>query len=566
MSSTVEQIKQRLSIEDIIGTYIKMERAGNNLKARCPFHNEKTPSFFISPERGNYYCFGCGAKGDIFTFIQEFESIDFLGALKLLADRAGVQLENKNFEKDNTEGRLYTLLDETTNFLAQNLKKEEIPLEYLKNRGLTDATIADWRIGYVRDEWRMISDHLRSRNFSDKEAERAGITKTENGSTYDRFRGRVMFPIFDAIGRPIAFSGRILHDDGKSAKYLNSPQTELFDKSKVLYGYNAAKQAIKKFDFSIIVEGQMDLLMCHQAGFNNAVASSGTALTAEHLRLVQRISNNVIMSFDSDNAGAKAAEKAWILALSIGMEVKIAALPKGFDPADVILANKDQFKQILKNGIHPIDFLINRIVSEHSEKNKIWAKIKAEVLPYIYVINSNTERGRFVSKISDIISIKEELIFEDLKKVRLSDEFKIIHEVENKTIDRKLDEKMLKTGSTERALAEIVAKFEDEKDGVLEKIKNIMHASDFSKFLEELEKERNELEFEAEEYFGKIGQEKIKNEIEILLKNLGEEKYKLELANLLSDLKKAEKNQEMEKAMAIVRRVDEITKKINQLK
>ncbi len=564
MSSTVEQIKQRLSIEDIVSSYIKLEKAGSNLKARCPFHNEKTPSFVVSPERGSYYCFGCGAKGDIFTFVQEFESVDFIGALKLLADKAGVQLENKNFEKDNSEGRLYKLLDETTKFLAENLSREEIPLEYLKNRGLTDLTINDWQIGYVRDEWRSISDHLRNKNFSDKEMERAGITKTENGSTYDRFRGRIMFPIFDAIGRPIAFSGRILHDDGKSAKYLNSPQTELFDKSKVLYGYNAAKQAIKKFDFSIIVEGQMDLLMCHQAGFNNAVASSGTALTADHLRLVQRISNNVIMSFDSDNAGAKAAEKAWILALSIGMEVKIAALPKGSDPADLILANKDQFKQILKNGIHPIDFLINRIVENTPEKNKIWIKIRAEVLPYIYVLSSDTERGRFVSKISEIIGIKEELIFDDLKKVRLSDDFHSDKTGENKSIDRKLDERKLKSGSPERALASIIAKFND--IGLEEKIKNILDETNYQKFLSELEKEKSELAFEAEEYFGKVPEEKLKIEIEKLLKNLNEEKYKTELSTLLSELKKAEKSQEMEKVMSIVKRVDEITKRINNLK
>ena len=292
MASSVEQIKERLKIEDVVGSYIKVEKAGNNLKARCPFHNEKTPSFFISPDRGSYYCFGCGAKGDIFTFVQEFEGIDFLGSLKILADRAGVTLEKFTNKTTDKKERLYQLLEVTAKFLAENLKSEEIPLSYLKKRGLNDETIKNWKVGYVRDEWRSISDYLKSKGFLDDEIERAGISKTEGKNTYDRFRGRIMFPIFDSAGRVIAFSGRILHDDGQSAKYLNSPQTELFDKSKVLYGYDRAKQSIRKFDFSILVEGQMDLLMAHQAGFTNAVASSGTALTSEHLALLKRISNN----------------------------------------------------------------------------------------------------------------------------------------------------------------------------------------------------------------------------------------------------------------------------------
>ena len=238
MSTSVEQIKEKLSIEDVIGSYIKLERAGNSLKARCPFHNEKTPSFFVSPDRGGYYCFGCGVKGDIFTFVQEFEGIDFVGALKILADRAGVQLEKISPKVADKKERLYYLLEITTEFLEKNLQNEEIPLDYLKKRGLTEKTIKDWRIGYVRNEWRTIYDHLKSKGFLDEEMERAGVIKTEGQNTYDRFRGRIMFPLFDSAGRVIAFSGRIMpaFDDGKAGKYLNSPQTEIFDKSKTLYG------------------------------------------------------------------------------------------------------------------------------------------------------------------------------------------------------------------------------------------------------------------------------------------------------------------------------------------
>src|ERR1035437_5544536 len=261
MSSSVEQIKERLNIEEVVGSYIKLERAGNSLKARCPFHNEKTPSFFVSPDRGSYYCFGCGVKGDIFTFVQEFEGIDFLGALKILADKAGITLENFSSKITDKKERLYQLLEVSTLFLQRNLESEEIPLNYLKKRGLHDETIKTWKIGYVRDEWRTISDHLKSKGFTDDEIERAGITKTEGKSTYDRFRGRIMFPLFDSAGRVIAYSGRQFESDGTEAKYLNSPETPLFEKSKVLYGFDRAKLDIRRAGSALFVEGQMDLLM-----------------------------------------------------------------------------------------------------------------------------------------------------------------------------------------------------------------------------------------------------------------------------------------------------------------
>lgn len=572
MSSSVEQIKERLKIEDVVGSYIKLERAGNSLKAKCPFHNEKTPSFFVSPERGSYYCFGCGAKGDIFTFVENFEGIDFVGALKMLAERAGVKLEKFNERNTDKKERLYVLLEAATFFLERNLSGEEIPLEYLKNRGLSDKTIKDWRIGYVRDEWRSISDYLKSKGFTENEMERAGITKTEGKNTYDRFRGRIMFPIFDAAGRVIAFSGRIMNDDGKSAKYLNSPQTEIFDKSKVLYGYHAAKQAIRKFDFSILVEGQMDLLLAHQAGFTNTVACSGTALTAEHLHLLKRISNKIIMTFDGDDAGAKAAERGWSLALSLGMEVKIAELPKGIDPADLILKDKEQFKSILKNSVHLVDFLLNRITATEKDKKKLWSAIKTKVLPYIYLVESDTEKGRYIAKISEIIGIKEEFIWDDLKKVKLNEEFQPKESGENKTIERQIGSEVLKKGSVERSLASILSNEEKQKNTAInidilkEDIKNIIGKDRYGEFDKERKSIQDELAFEAEGYYGDFDEGKMKKEIDYLLLNLREENFKRELNDLLTDLKAAEKEKEIEKIKAITIRLKEVMEKLSKIK
>lgn len=574
--SSVEQIKERLNIEEVVGSYLKLEKAGNSLKTKCPFHNEKTPSFFVSPDRGSYYCFGCGAKGDIFTFVQEFEGIDFLGALKILADKAGVTLEKFSGKTSDKRERLYQLLETATNFLQKNLESEEIPLSYLKKRGLNDETIKTWKIGYVRDEWRSISDHLKSKGFTDEEIERAGITKTEGKNTYDRFRGRIMFPIFDSAGRVIAYSGRILHDDGQSAKYLNSPQTELFDKSKVLYGYDKAKQSIRKFDFSILVEGQMDLLMAHQAGFTNTVASSGTALTNEHLSLVKRISNKIIMSFDSDNAGAKAAERGWALALSNNMDVKIAEIPKGYDPADLILKNKEEFKNVLKNSIFLIDFLLNRAETETKElpiqtgKKKLWEIIKNKILPYIYLLDGNTERSRYVKKISELIDIKEDFIWDDLKKVKLDEEFQPKNENSNsKTIEKEISQEILKNGSVERSLAAIITKNESEKvdtKNIWEKLEKIIGEDKYSKFKKEYKDKINELTFEAEGYYEKVSVDKLEKETEYLLLSLREEYFKKELEKLLTNLKLAEKEKTTDIINSISIRLKEIMQKLSEIK
>jgi len=571
MSTSVEQIKERLSIEDVIGSYIKLERAGNSLKARCPFHNEKTPSFFVSPDRGGYYCFGCGVKGDIFTFVEEFEGIDFVGALKILADRAGVQLEKISPKVADKKERLYYLLEVATEFLEKNLQNEEIPLDYLKKRGLTEKTIKDWRIGYVRNEWRTIYEHLKSKGFLDEEMERAGIIKTEGQNTYDRFRGRIMFPLFDSAGRVIAFSGRIMpaFDDGKVGKYLNSPQTEIFDKSKTLYGFDRAKLSIRKLDFSVLVEGQMDLIMSHQAGFTNVVASSGTALTSEHLKLLKRISNRIIMSFDSDNAGAKAAERGWALALASGMEVKVAAIPKGFDPADLILKDKEQFKDVLKNAVHIIDFILERVYQENTDERKIGIAIKNKVLPYLSLIDSNIEKSHYVSKISGKTGIKEEAIWDDLKKVKLDEDY-VSKAVEEKVVEKTVD--VLPKGSSERSLASILA-LEDSRKGkvldpslVREKIKNILKADEYNKLLENIEKMASELAFEAESYYGDLDEVKFNKELEYILLNLQEEIFKKELADLMAELKKAESAKENDKAISILQRCNEISKRLHQIK
>ena len=436
MSSSVEQIKERLSINDVVGSYVKLEKAGSNYKARCPFHNEKTPSFFVSPSRGSYYCFGCNAKGDIFSFVEQFEGLDFVGALKVLAARAGVELVRENPKAKSEKDRLYAVLEVATEFFEKSFTADTEAKSYIAKRGVKEETVKNWRLGFAPDSWRALYDELVKKGFSPDEMIKAGLVKKSDkasGGFYDVFRGRGMFPIFDSSDRVIGFSARILPrlDDGKIGKYVNSPETTLFNKSRVLYGLNKAKFDIRKRDYSIMVEGQMDLVMSHQAGFTNTVAVSGTALSSEtvsdgavtNLGLAQRLSNNIILAFDSDEAGFKASGRNAKIALSLGMDVKVAKMPKGDDPADIILRNSEEWKSIIKNSKHVIDFSLETLLEKNLEPRKLGKEIQTLILPYIKVLKSAIDQSHFVTVVSKATAIKEEALWLELKKVVLPETF-----------------------------------------------------------------------------------------------------------------------------------------------
>jgi len=591
MSTSVEKIKERLSIVDLLGSYIKLEKAGKNMKARCPFHNEKTPSFFVSAERDSYYCFGCGAKGDIFTFVEQFEGVDFYGALKMLAERTGVTLEKGNFDRKDDKQAIFNALEAATQFFESNLHTQAgLPngaQKYLEKRGLTEKTIKDWRIGFVADDWRTLYDYLAARKFTDSEIEQAGLIKKKEmtplrqgyagqASFYDRFRGRIMFPIRDAAGRVVGFSGRILpeNDDGKSAKYLNSPETAVFNKSRLLYGFDLAKLAIKKFDYSVIVEGQMDIIMCHQAGYDMVVATSGTALTPEHLILLRRISNRVIMAFDADKAGFAAATKAWQLALSLGMEVKIAEFKEGKDPAEVILGpeGKEKFKEALKDSMHIIDFYLDKILGEKLEARKLGKEVQEKILPFLALVESNIEKSHWVKKISEKTGIKEEAIWEDLKKVKVEAgvagaEVKVSSFNDKNVLER--------ADSIERRIFGIVSWQERDlttpagKDPVInvkdvkKKIQEILGEENFDKWQKAPEQILNEVAFEAEQYYER---KKLQLVLDELLRELEKEYIKKKLAQAMNDMIKAEKEKDFKKRDIMASQCNELTKKLAKLK
>jgi len=411
--SAVDQIKDRILIEDLVSEHVDLQKAGKNLKGLCPFHNEKSPSFHVSPERNSYYCFGCGAKGDVFTFQEEMSGCDFKEALVELARRAGVSLENQNFKDKSEDDVLYEIMDVACTFFEDQVSKSDDTKNYLLDRGIKAETKEEWRIGYAPNDWHELNNFLKGKGYKDEDVIKVGLIKQGEKGIYDHFRDRVMFPIFDTRNRPIAFSGRLLHDDGKSAKYINSPETVLFNKSEVLYGLHAARSGIRKLDFTILVEGQFDVVSAHQVGFANTVATSGTAATEGHFEMLKRVSDNVILAYDGDKAGIAAAKRAWDIALPMGMNVKMAILPEGKDPADLIQENPEEFKEIIKNAKHIIEFTTQRILEKTPDRHKALVHIEKFVLPLLKFIKSHVEKNYFVNYISDKTGIKEDILWHE---------------------------------------------------------------------------------------------------------------------------------------------------------
>ena len=427
MRGSAEQIKERLDIVETLNSYIKLEKSGINYKARCPFHNEKTASFFVSPTRQSFYCFGCQANGDIFTFVEKFEGLDFRGALELLAGKAGITLskvENKEVERGRS--RLFEVMEKATIFFEKNLEQKINAKEYIEKRGISNNSIKNWRIGFIEEEWRKLQNFLEGQGFTKEEMLNAGLIKKIEGEAkyYDTFRNRVMFPIFDSAGRVVAFSGRFLGEDAlpageasKAPKYLNSPETELFRKSEVLYGFHLAKNSIRKLDYTVMVEGQIDLVLSHQSGVPNTVASSGTSITEEHLKKVQKLSNRVIIAYDSDKAGEKAALRASEIALAIGMEVKIAPLKDDEDPASIVQRDPEEWKETLRKAKHVIEFALEKVMRDKSG-SALMKEIGREILPLLNRVKSEIEKSHLIKLIADKIGVKEESVWDDLRNIK----------------------------------------------------------------------------------------------------------------------------------------------------
>jgi DNA primase len=450
MASEIEEIKSRLNIVDVINSYIKLEKAGINYRARCPFHSEKTPSFFVSPSRQLWHCFGgCNDGGDMFKFVMRIEGIEFPDALKILAQRAGVELKSFSPEQKKIKTKRQSLLDlseKATNFFISQIEKSKTgkeAKEYLLKRGMKEETIKDWRIGYAPDSWQGLTDYLIGQGFLKEDIIEAGLG-VQTKKFFDRFRGRIMFPIFDLNSQVIGFTGRIFGNQAETeAKYLNSPNTLLYDKSQALFGMDKAKLEVRKKDFCVLVEGNVDCIMSHQSGVKNCIAVSGTALTNFHLGIIKRYSSNLVLAFDMDLAGNSATKKGIDMALKNGFNVKVLSMFAEKDPADIILEKGDENWVKITNEAKPINQFYFDLAFKNKDVNLIEDKKKIvdELLPIIKKIDNTIEQSYWIESLSNKLMIEDKDIRLEMNKLGAID----IESVEEKKIliDKKTRKELL---------------------------------------------------------------------------------------------------------------------------
>ncbi len=431
MPDQAQQIKEKLNISDVISGYLRLIKAGASYRALCPFHSEKTPSFMVSPSRQSWHCFGCGIGGDIFTFVEKIEGIEFIDALKILAEKAGVELEYSDPKARSEKDRLYEICEASTQFFTASLGKVNQILDYLYKRGLKNETIDEWRIGYAPDSWDSLLTFLKSKGYRETEMEKAGLTIQTSGARqsdpkfHDRFRNRLMFPIFDISGRTVAFSGRIMGEiipskteRSDSGKYVNSPETILFSKSRILYGFDRAKSDIRKNDAAVLVEGQMDVILPWQDGVRNIIATSGTALTEEQLTIIKRLTGNLIMAFDMDDAGFRATKRGIDLAEEQGFNISVLRLESGKDAADFVKENPGKLAENIGKSEPIMSYYFKEIFKKFSPDKLEGKKIIAlNLLSEIKRLPSAIERSNWIRELGLRLGVSESDLKEEMERL-----------------------------------------------------------------------------------------------------------------------------------------------------
>ena len=441
--STIDEIKERLDIVDVVSAYVTLQKSGRNFKALCPFHTEKTPSFFVFPERQTWHCFGsCGTGGDIFSFMIKKEGLDFGEALKLLADRAGVKLasKQKGQARDDEWERLYSVNEAAAQYYHSLLlddKQAEFARKYLGQRGISSETIESFELGYSPNSWDALYQHVTSKGYKSADLVNAGLgASKENETVHDQFRNRLMIPIKNEAGKVAGFGARTL--DGSNPKYLNSPQTAIFDKGGLLYGLDRAKEAIREQNLAIIVEGYMDVLTAHQHSFTNVVAPMGTSLTDRQMNALKKLTRNISLALDADAAGEQATlrglavarqtfserrdyrERGWLEGDSrLQGNLKIILIPQGKDPDDVIRENPDEWTRLVNEASTVMDYVFQAITSK-LDIGTVAGKSAAveQLLPVIIEMGSEIERDQYLKRLSKLVEVNEKTLIDKAAQLR----------------------------------------------------------------------------------------------------------------------------------------------------
>ena len=423
----VQEILERVSIEQIVSRYVSLKQQGQNYLGLCPFHNEKTPSFSVNPSKGLFYCFGCGAGGNVFTFLMKAENYTFVEAAEFLASQAGILLaDNKLIKRVDKEKnfliKINTLAQKYYQYLLLENPKGKRALEYLEKRGISSDTTREFGIGYSLDGWDSLINFMKKKNIPPSALEMVGLVSSSSGNNsgyYDRFRQRIIFPIYNLNGLVIGFGGRIVDDALKAPKYLNSPETKLFQKSKLLYGMNIARDEIRRKDLVILVEGYMDVIAAHQNGIKNTVASLGTAFTADQARMLKRYTENVVIAYDADEAGQEAALRGLSVLHENGCKVKVLTLPEKSDPDDYIRKHGPEkfLHNVQTQAVPLIEYKIKVAIQKN---NSDTIEGKKEILDFIVgdlkEINSLVEKEYYIRLISNKLGVTEQVIAAEIGK------------------------------------------------------------------------------------------------------------------------------------------------------
>lgn len=417
----IEQVQARSDIVEVISRYVPLKKAGRNFKAPCPFHHEKTPSFVVSPDKQIYHCFGCGAGGNVFSFLMKQENLQFPEVIEMLAENAGIVLPREISKGGPSEldSRLYKINELASQFFQANLANNRAAREYLTTRGVGEALIKKFKIGCAPDAWEGLLNFLKSKGIEASLAEKAGLAvSNEKGGHYDRFRNRITFPIMDLKDRTLGFGARIM--DSSLPKYINSPETPIYSKGRNLYGLNSSRDAIKKKGHALIVEGYLDYLVPYQAGIQNIIATLGTALTVDQAKLIKRFAKTVVLVYDPDEAGESASMRGLDIFVSEDMNVYIAELPKGLDPDNYIRKNgAEDFIKLIKSSKNIFDYKFDKLSKRFNPATTNGkAGIVNEMLPTISKIGNAVAKSEMIKKLSRSLSVDEDAVKAELKKVK----------------------------------------------------------------------------------------------------------------------------------------------------
>ena len=602
---TISQVKERLSVVDVISGYLKLQKSGVNFKARCPFHNEKSASFYVSPERQIWHCFGCQKGGDIFGFIKEIEGVEFGDALRTLAQRAGVKLEQYDPTVKDERAALYDICETSAKFFEKQLHHSSIgkkALAYLKERGLKDDTIKEFRLGFAPEGWHNLSRFLFDCDYQEKDIINSGVAlKQENGSDiYDRFRSRIIFPIANINDQIVGFTGRAFEhtpdvpefsghkSPDPGAKYINTPQTMIYDKSRILYGLNKAKTEARREDRCLLVEGNMDAIMSYQAGVKNVAATSGTALTPSHLQLLQRYTNNLDFCFDIDQAGQVATRRGIGLGLSQNFSIRIVHLrePDCKDPADYVKKFGERWQELAKSSKPVIEFYFDKLKSELDISSVEGKKaIIASLGPLIKRLVSRVERSHWISKLAAVLKTKEEAIEADLMTVK--DDLDVyVGPQDNSKQSQSIPEVKSQSDILLEALLAVILKnpslfigeigsirvelLDAKISGILDEIKKINPDKfKFEEFVNVFDgQEKMNLEFanlKAQEFLKEFSDEELLAEFHNIKNKLEQRSVSARLVALEMDIKEAEANKDSAKLKLLLSQFNNLAKELNKI-